>query len=182
LQINLDAKKYGTFAEIGAGQEWRAWFFQSARHPARGKTIFRYDMAISDAIYGASDRYVSRKRLQSMLDHEFDLLLKRLDKTRGEQMHLLRLCEHGRHQTRFRPGMEEGQGWLGIKFQVHPHATLPPSSSMRACLIGKRPASRKPSASSCQSHPWRVYHHQTDPVSLIGCCSTASPASAPRWT
>src|SRR5665213_3161249 len=79
LQINLDAKKYGTFAEIGAGQEVARWFFHVGKASGTvAKTISAYDMAVSDAIYGASDRYVSRQRLQSMLDHEFNLLLQRL--------------------------------------------------------------------------------------------------------
>src|ERR1700733_16274437 len=86
LQINLDAKKYGTFAEIGAGQEVARWFFHVGKASGTvAKTISAYDMAISDAIYGTSDRYVSRKRLQSMLDLEFDLLLQRLNKSRGDK-------------------------------------------------------------------------------------------------
>src|SRR5437870_7295824 len=86
LQINLDAKKYGTFAEIGAGQEVARWFFHVGKASGTvAKTISAYDMAVSDAIYGPSDRYVSRKRLQSMLDHEFGLLLERLDKTLGNR-------------------------------------------------------------------------------------------------
>ena len=86
LQINLDAKKYGTFAEIGAGQEVARWFFHVGEASGTvAKTISAYDMAVSDAIYGPSDRYVSRKRLQAMLDYEFDLLLQRLDKTRGDK-------------------------------------------------------------------------------------------------
>ena len=64
LQINLDAKKYGTFAEIGAGQEVARWFFHVGKASGTvAKTISAYDMAISDAIYGPSDRYVSRMRL-----------------------------------------------------------------------------------------------------------------------
>src|SRR5450432_771559 len=86
LQINLDATKYGTFAEIGAGQEVARRFFRvGGASGTVAKTISAYDMAISDAIYGPAERYVSRKRLQAMLDHEFDLLLKRLDKTRGDK-------------------------------------------------------------------------------------------------
>jgi hypothetical protein len=116
LQINLDAKKYGTFAEIGAGQEVARWFFHVGKASGTvAKTISAYDMAISDAIYGASDRYVSRKRLQSMLDHEFDLLLKRLDKTRGDK------CTFFAFADTVATKRDEGQGWLGIKFQVHPH-------------------------------------------------------------
>jgi len=83
-QINLDAKRYGTFAEIGAGQEVARWFFRvggAARTVA--KTISAYDMAVSDAIYGPTDRYVSRRRLKAMLEYEYDLVLERLNDKRG---------------------------------------------------------------------------------------------------
>ena len=116
LQINLDAKKYGTFAEIGAGQEVARWFFHVGKASGTvAKTISAYDMAVSDAIYGASDRYVSRQRLQSMLDHEFNLLLQRLDKTRGDK------CTFFVFADTVATKRGEGSGWLGIKFQVHPH-------------------------------------------------------------
>jgi hypothetical protein len=86
LQINLDAKRYGTFAEIGAGQEVARWFFHvGGASGTVAKTISAYDMAVSDAIYGPSDRYVSRKRLQSMLDYEYNRLLERLDQSRGDK-------------------------------------------------------------------------------------------------
>ncbi len=116
LQINLDAKKYGTFAEIGAGQEVARWFFHVGKASGTvAKTISAYDMAISDAIYGKAERYVSRKRLQAMLDLEFDLLLKRLDKARGDK------CTFFVFADTVATKRGEGQGWLGIKFQVHPH-------------------------------------------------------------
>ncbi len=116
LQINLDATKYGTFAEIGAGQEVARWFFYVGKASGTvAKTISAYDMAISDAIYGTSDRYVSRKRLQSMLDHEFNLLLQRLDKSRGDK------CTFFVFADTVATHRDEGQGWLGIKFQVHSH-------------------------------------------------------------
>jgi hypothetical protein len=116
LQINSDAKKYGTFAEIGAGQEVARWFFHVGKASGTvAKTISAYDMAVSDAIYGASDRYVSRQRLQSMLDHEFNLLLQRLDKTRGDK------CTFFVFANTVATKRDEGSGWLGVKFQVHPH-------------------------------------------------------------
>ena len=116
LQINLDAKKYGTFAEIGAGQEVARWFFHVGKASGTvAKTISAYDMAISDAIYGPSDRYVSRKRLQSMLDHEYDLLLRRLAKPRGDK------CTFFVFANTVATKRDEGSGWLGIKFQIHPH-------------------------------------------------------------
>ena len=85
-QINLEANRYGTFAEIGAGQEVARWFFRvGSAAKTVAKTISAYDMAVSDAIYGPVERYVSRQRLRSMLDYEYDLLLKRLDKTHGDK-------------------------------------------------------------------------------------------------
>src|SRR3954452_24313154 len=86
LQINLDANRYGTFAEIGAGQEVARWFFRSGGAAGTvAKTISAYDMAVSDAIYGPTDRYVSRRRLHAMLDYEYNLLLERLKEKRGSK-------------------------------------------------------------------------------------------------
>src|SRR5580693_3072118 len=71
LAVNLDATTYGTFAEIGGGQEVARWFF--AVGGAAGtvaKSISAYDMAVSDALYGPTERYVSRQRLEVMLGHE----------------------------------------------------------------------------------------------------------------
>src|SRR4051794_34245484 len=79
LQLNLDTEKFGTFAEIGAGQEVARWFFHVGRASGTvAKTISAYDMAISDDIYGPTSRYVSRPRLEAMLSREFDQLLKRV--------------------------------------------------------------------------------------------------------
>src|SRR5437667_7768310 len=84
LQINLDSKKYGTFAEIGAGQEVARWFFHVGGAAGTvAKTISAYDMGVSDAIYGTAERYVSCKRLEAMLDYEFKLVIERLDSSRG---------------------------------------------------------------------------------------------------
>src|SRR5213592_4429165 len=85
LRINLDARRYGTFAEIGAGQEVARWFFRAGGAAGTvAKTISAYDMAVSDAIYGPTERYVSRRRLQAMLEHEYALLLERLTAKRGD--------------------------------------------------------------------------------------------------
>src|ERR1700756_4752555 len=86
LKINMDAKRYGTFAEIGAGQEVaRRFFHVGGAAGTVAKTISAYDMGVSDAIYGPSERYVSRKRLESMLDYEFKLLLERLNTSKGDK-------------------------------------------------------------------------------------------------
>ena len=119
LQINLDAKRYGTFAEIGAGQEVARWFFHVGKASGTvAKTISAYDMAVSDAIYGPSDRYVSRSRLHAMLDLEFDLILQRLDKTIGDRRTFFAFANTVTTKHISKAGEEGGNGWLGIKFQT----------------------------------------------------------------
>jgi hypothetical protein len=112
-QINLDANRYGTFAEIGAGQEVVRCFFRAGGAASTvAKTISAYDMAVSDAIYGPTDYYVSRHRLQSMLDYEYDLLLERLDKTRGGKTAFFAFADTvATHR-------DVGHGWLGVRFQA----------------------------------------------------------------
>jgi hypothetical protein len=112
-QINLDANRYGTFAEIGAGQEVARWFFRAGGAAGTvAKTISAYDMAVSDAIYGPTDYYVSRHRLQSMLDYEYALLLERLDKTRGGKAAFFAFANTvATHR-------DSGHGWLGVRFQA----------------------------------------------------------------
>ena len=69
LQVNLERRWYGSFAEIGAGQEVVRWFFRvGGASGTVAKSMSAYDMAVSDAIYGTAERYVSRSRLQAMLD------------------------------------------------------------------------------------------------------------------
>ena len=117
LQINLDAKRYGTFAEIGAGQEVARWFFRvGGAAKTVAKTISAYDMAVSDAIYGPTERYVSRRRLKAMLDYEYDLLLERLEDKRGATTAFFAFANTVTTRR------EEGHGWLGIKFQAEPGA------------------------------------------------------------
>ena len=84
LEINLDHSRYGTFAEIGAGQEVVRWFFQAGgANGTIAKSISAYDMVVSDSIYGKCKRYVDQERLQSMLDYEYDITVDRLNGERG---------------------------------------------------------------------------------------------------
>src|SRR6202044_1194481 len=84
LKVNLDPGCYGSFAEIGAGQEGVRCFFRAGGAAGTiSKSISAYDMKVSDAIYGPCSRYVCRERLQSMLDHEQALNLERLVADRG---------------------------------------------------------------------------------------------------
>jgi len=80
--MNFDKPKYGTLAEIGAGQEVAREFFHAGGASGTiAKSISAYDMVFSDAIYGKTARYVSRERLKCMLDHEYELLIERLSPT-----------------------------------------------------------------------------------------------------
>ncbi len=116
LQINIDASRYGTFAEIGAGQEVARWFFHVGGAAGTvAKTISAYDMAVSDAIYGPTRRYVSRERLRAMLDYEWRLMLERLQEERGESTMLFVFADTVSARSYSR--QEEGRGWLGIRFQ-----------------------------------------------------------------
>lgn len=121
LEINLDDNIYGAFAEIGAGQEVARYFFSvGAAAGTIAKTMSAYDKVVSDDVYGAeaSGRYVCESRLYKMLDHEYDLMERRL--------------RHARPDTNFFVFADTisainyqktvlGSGWLGIRFQLSPH-------------------------------------------------------------
>jgi len=122
LAINLDAAKFGTFAEIGAGQEVARWFFHVGHASATvAKAISAYDMVISDDLYGPTDHYVSRARLESMLDHEWAQLMERLGPVRGERSGFFVFADTV--ATRSRARNQNGQGWMGMRFQAHPRAS-----------------------------------------------------------
>jgi hypothetical protein len=124
LTINLDETKYGTFAEIGAGQEVARHFFQAGGAAGTvAKSISAYDMKFSDAIYGKSARYVSRERLGLMVEHEYELLLERLKAVRGD--HSAFFVFANTVAARNFKGTNECHGWMGIRFQAEPNA--PPS-------------------------------------------------------
>ena len=122
LAINLDPAIYGSFAEIGAGQEVAANFFKAgASSGTIAKTMSAYDMIFSDAIYGVQQtrRYVSESRLISMLDHEYGLLIERLAALRGDTTTFFAFSDTfsalNYHKT------NEGHGWMGVRFQTEPN-------------------------------------------------------------
>src|SRR5512136_2469017 len=120
-QINKDGTRHGTFAEIGAAQEVARSFFRvGGAAETVAKTMSAYDMTFSDAIYGPCERYVSRQRLRTMLDHEFGLLLERLKAKRGDKTAFFVFADTvaARSHTR----QEEAHGWLGMRFQTRPQA------------------------------------------------------------
>ncbi len=120
LEINLNPQIYGTFAEIGAGQEVARFFFQAGKASQTiAKTISAYDMVYSDEIYGkeASGRYVCESRLKKMLEKEYSLMHRRLDQSRGNSTCFFAFANTvatGDHKKR------PTHGWMGIKFQTHP--------------------------------------------------------------
>lgn len=119
LAVNLDPKRYGTFAEIGAGQEVVRWFFQVGGAAGTiAKSISAYDMAVSDAIYGRADRYVSRERLESMIAYEHSLTLERLREDRGSKTGFFTFADTV--AARSYKNDRESHGWMGVRFQAHP--------------------------------------------------------------
>ncbi|MFV0416627.1 MAG: TonB-dependent receptor [Chthoniobacterales bacterium] len=123
FQLNLDNRIYGTFAEIGAGQEVaRRFFHVGGASGTVAKTISAYDMTFSDSIYGACGRYVSRERLKTMLDHEYELLLERLDQNLGSEKTFFAFADTV--QARSFRRHDESHGWLGIRFQSAPRSPI----------------------------------------------------------
>src|ERR671917_11591 len=119
LQINLALRWYGTIAEIGAGQEVARWFFRAGGAAGTiAKTMSAYDMAVSDAVYGKSERYVSLGRLQAMLDYELDLNVDRLSQSRGDVSCFFAFADTV--VARSYAGGNECHGWMGVRFQAHP--------------------------------------------------------------
>lgn len=121
LEINLDEKIYGTFAEIGAGQEVARIFFQvGAAAGTIAKTMSAYDKIYSDRIYGAepSGRYVCESRVYKMLDHEYELLEERLQEEKpGQTFFVFADTVAAINYTK----TISGNGWLGVRFQLNPN-------------------------------------------------------------
>ena len=120
LRINLDQEIYGSFSEIGAGQEVAATFFQAGGSSGTiALSHSAYDMKISDSIYGECGRYVSRQRLESMLDKDYQSIVDKLDfrKDRSRFFAFANTVESiNYHKT------NQGHGWFGVKFQSTPNS------------------------------------------------------------
>ncbi|MFT5747946.1 MAG: hypothetical protein ACI920_003337, partial [Saprospiraceae bacterium] len=120
LEINLDAQVYGAFAEIGAGQEVARYFFQvGAAAGTIAKTMSAYDKLVSDDVYGTepAGRYVCESRLYKMLDHEYDLMMRRLRNDRPDT-NLFAFADTVSAVNYSRT--IKGDGWLGLRFQLAP--------------------------------------------------------------
>jgi len=119
LHINLDTTSYGSFAEIGAGQEVARWFLVvGGASGTVAKSISAYDKEVSDDLYGSAARYVSKERLEEMLDSEWAQLIKQLNKSRGSTTRFFSFVDT--ISARNYAGTNEPHGWVGIRFQSQP--------------------------------------------------------------
>src|SRR5580693_9070252 len=119
LTLNLNASAFGSFAEIGAGQEVSHWFFVVGGASATvAKTICAYDKEVSDDLYGSGSRYVSRQRLEAMLDKEWAQLLAQLSDTRGSHTRFFSFVDTV--SARNFAGTNDAHGWVGLRFQMQP--------------------------------------------------------------
>ena len=121
LRINLNDHIYGTFAEIGAGQETVRHFFRSGGSSGTiAKAMSAYDKDFSDAIYGCETdgRYVTEERLKKMLTYEVELIEKRLD--RNKHPNKMFFSYANTVATIDFAKKFKGHGWVGIKYQIEP--------------------------------------------------------------
>jgi hypothetical protein len=119
LTLNLDASAFGSFAEIGAGQEVSHWFFVvGGASNTVAKTISAYDKEVSDDLYGSGSRYVSRQRLEAMLDKEWADVRAQLNDTRGPHTRFFSFVDTV--SARNYAGTNDAHGWVGLRFQMEP--------------------------------------------------------------
>jgi hypothetical protein len=119
LTLNLAASTFGSFAEIGAGQEVARWFLKvGGASGTVAKTISAYDKEVSDDLYGSGSRYVSKQRLEAMLDKEWSDLQTQLSKTRGPQTRFFSFANT--IEARNYAGTNDPHGWIGLRFQLQP--------------------------------------------------------------
>src|SRR5271163_1611813 len=119
LTLNLAASTFGSFAEIGAGQEVARWFLMVGGASATvAKTVSAYDKEVSDDLYGSGSRYVSRQRLEAMLDKEWVELLAQLNNTRGPHTRFFSFVDTV--SARNFAGTNDAHGWIGLRFQMQP--------------------------------------------------------------
>lgn len=139
LSINLDGTIFGSFAEIGAGQEVARWFLRvGAASGTVAKTISAYDKEVSDDLYGSGTRYVSKPRLEAMLDNEWAQLLSQLQATRGATARFFAFVDT--ISARNFAGTNDCHGWVGLRFLQQPggepsrilvHVNLRDSTNLR---------------------------------------------------
>src|ERR1700723_3356869 len=166
LAINLEDSYYGTFAEIGAGQEVARWFLSvGAASGTVAQAISAYDKMVSDDTYGAGTRYVSRERVLAILDHEYQLLLSRLAKERGAHTRFFVFADTV--ATRNYQGTNEQHGWLGVRFQAEPDG--PPNQILLHINLGDptAPLQQQAIGTLGVNLIYAAYHQRSSPGSFL---------------
>ena len=121
LSLNLDLSIFGSFAEIGAGQEVARWFLRvGGASGTVAKTISAYDKEVSDHLYGVGTRYVSKPRLLAMLNSEWEELLEQLQPSRGNDTKFFSFVDT--ISARNYSGTNDCHGWVGLRFRAQPNA------------------------------------------------------------
>jgi hypothetical protein len=119
LNFNLDPTTFGSFAEIGAGQEVVRWFLiVGGASGTVAKSISAYDKEVSDDIYGSGSRYVSKERLEAMLNSEWGQLLNQLSQARGSRTCFFSFVDTVAALNY--AGTNDPHGWVGLRFQLQP--------------------------------------------------------------
>ena len=142
LQINLNPELYGTFAEIGAGQEVVRHFFRAGGASGTiAKTMSAYDKDFSDAIYGkeANGRYVCESRLKKMIEHEYGLITERLDREKHPNKRFFSFANNV--ATINFSKTNDGHGWMGLRFQLNPDSK--PNDVVLHFLLHEREAKQQ---------------------------------------
>src|SRR5689334_24623893 len=112
LILNLNPSAFGSFAEIGAGQEVARWFLiVGGASGTVAKSISAYDKEVSDDLYGSGARYVSKDRLEAMLDSEWTQLINQLSQSRGSNTRFFSFVDT--ISARNHAGTNEPHGWIG---------------------------------------------------------------------
>jgi hypothetical protein len=166
LRLNVESPGYGSFAEIGAGQEVARWFFQVGRAAGTvAKSISAYDMAVSDSLYGPAQRYVSRQRLEAMLEREFAQLVGGLGATRGATTAFFAFADTV--ATRRHGQDENGRGWVGVRFQTRP--LEPPSQIiLHAHLLDRTAVGERQTLGVLGVNlTYGAFFHRDDPSALL---------------
>lgn len=168
LEINLNPKIYGTFAEIGAGQEVARYFFQvGAAAGTIAKTMSAYDKVYSDQIYGVepTGRYVCESRIHKMMDHEYELMVDRL--------------RHDRPDTNFFVFADTiaainysktipGNGWMGLRFQLDPASSTHNDLLLHVRMLDNDNQLQQQAIGILGVNMiYAAYHYQDDPETLV---------------
>ncbi len=168
LEINLNPKVYGTFAEIGAGQEVARYFFQvGAAAGTIAKTMSAYDKVYSDQIYGVepTGRYVCESRIHKMLDHEYELMVDRLRHDRPDtNFFVFADTIAAINYSRTIPG----NGWMGLRFQLDPASSQHNDLLLHVRMLDNDNQLQQQAIGILGVNMiYAVYHYYDDPETLV---------------